>query len=514
MDEPRHDSPRFDPPHPLNPRREPTTGRGAPHSVRQVRRQLAIQAPPAAQDSFDRRSIGSSVDETRHGTTNRTDWPDTGRHPRPLTETFEPSVYSEPDSTATAPVTRRSMGAEALRRAGLLAGHTARQVVATGISTLVREGVNIGITMGLRHHPGLAAGLTLSMTLMNLLAQLQRDKRVQRVPDEAARGFHSLSPAQWQAQSPERQDFLRQEQRASSRRVTKLHLTANLITTSIAMAGAARPGARIGAMVAPLPSALLGQMAKQWVYVGLRDGLQATFSTVRPREPSPLPNTEQRRMRTAGATYGGAQSLLGYAQEAIMPRVLGALSQGSTTIRASGGLLSSVGSGAMHWARTIAAVAGVRAGINIVGETIDDVQLAHHDAAEAGSEQVLDLDVRALAPARRDYGRLLDHAVVRLCVNDLVGGTMNAVGLATGQLPARFADVASFVGNFGVGYLIHLTYPLVGNNFAAAGLVRDAMRPAPPADPEARPVSGQHPFNSPSRASQASQAPSFYRSEA
>ena len=85
----------------------------------------------------------------------------------------------------------------------------------------------------------------------------------------------------------------------------------NLITTSIAMVGAARPGARIGAMVAPLPSALLGQMARQWAYVGLRDGLQATFTTVQTREPSPLPNTEQRRIRTAGATYGGAQALLG-----------------------------------------------------------------------------------------------------------------------------------------------------------------------------------------------------------
>jgi hypothetical protein len=219
-------------------------------------------------------------------------------------------------------------------------------------------------------------------------------------------------------------------------------------------------------------------------------------------------------MRTAGATYGGAQALLGYAQEAIMPRVLAALSQGSNTIRASGGLLSSVGSGLGQWARTIAAVTGVRAGINVVGETLDDVQLTHHEAAEAGSEQVLGLDVRALDPARRDYGRLLDHAMVRVFANDVVGGVMNAVGLATGQLPARFADVASFVGHFGVGYLIHLTYPLVGNNFAAAGLAREAVRPPPPVDPEAGSARFQHPPGTPSHRSQTSQTSSYYRPEA
>lgn len=465
------------------------------------------------QDSFGRHT-SDSQDPTQHGPVNRRFWRSLTLQPwasPPPIETNPPPPEGAP---AAVPETRRSLGAEVLRVGGVLAGHTARQVVATGTSTLVREGVNIGITMGLRRQPGLAAGLTLSMTLLNLLAQLHRERRVLRAPDEAARGFHSLSQAQWQAASPEQQDALRQEQQASSRRVTRLHLLSNLITSSIAMVGAARPGGRIGAMVAPLPSALLGQMARQWAYVGLRDGLQATFTTVQTTRPSPLPNTEQRRMRTAGATYGGAQSLLGYAQQAIMPRVLGALSQGSNTIQASGGLLSSVGSGLGQWARTIAAVAGVRAGINVVGETIDDVQLTHHDAAEAGGEQVLGLDVRALDPARRDYGRLLDHAMVRVFANDVVGGVMNAVGLAAGQLPARFADVASFVGNFGVGYLIHLTYPLVGNNFAAAGLAREAVRPPPPVDPETGSARFQHPPGTPSHGSQVSQASSYYRPEA
>lgn len=461
-------------------------------------------------DSFDGRT---SVwqDFTQHGPVNRRFWNSLTPHPwADMRSSDAPQAPSE-GTPAAAPETRRSLGAEVLRLGGVLGSHTARQVVATGTSTLVREGVNIGLAMGLRRQPGLAAGLTLSMTLLNLMAQLQREKRVLRAPDEAARGFHSLSQAQWQAASPEQRAALRQEQQASSRRVTRLHLVSNLITTSMAMVGAARPGGRIGAMAVPVPSALLGQMARQWVYVGLRDGLQATFTSVQPRQPSPLPNIEQRRMRTAAATYGGVQSLLGYAQEAVMPRVLKALSQGSSTIRASGGLLSSVGSGLGQWARTIAAVAGVRAGLNVVGETIDDVQLTHHDAAEAGGEQVPKLDVRALDPARRDYGRLLDHAMVRVFANDVVGGVMNAVGLATGQLPARFADVASFVGNFGVGLIIHMTYPLVGNNFAAAGLVRDAMRPPRPVDPEA----AKSPrFGGSQAGSQVSTTTSYYRPEA
>ena len=463
-------------------------------------------------DSFDR-CTSDSQEPTLHGPVGQRFWNGLTLPPWASPQPFEANPAPE-DPPAAAPETRRSLGAEVLRVGGVLASHTARQVVATGTSTLVREGVNIGIAMGLRRQPGLAAGLTLSVTLMNLLAQLQREKRVLRAPDEAARGFHSLSPAQWEAASPEQQATLRKEQQASSQRVTRLHLLSNLITTSIAMVGATRPGGRIGAMVAPMPSALLGQMARQWAYVGLRDGLQATFTTVQTSRPATLPNIEQRRMRTAGATYGGAQSLLGYAQEAIMPRVLGALSQGSNTIRASGGLLSSVGSGLGQWARTIAAVAGVRAGINVVGETLDDVQLTHHDAAEAGGEQVPGLDVRALDPARRDYGRLLDHAMVRVFANDVVGGVMNAVSLATGQLPARFADVASFVGNFGVGYLINLTYATVGNNFAAAGLAREAVRPPPPLDLEAGSARFQFPPRSPSSGSQASEAPSHYRPEA
>lgn len=462
------------------------------------------------QDSFDGRTCVWQ-DFTLHGPVNRRFWNSLTPQPWVDMQSFDARQAPSEDTPAAAPETRRSMGAEVLRLGGVLASHTARQVVATGTSTLVREGVNIGIAMGLRRQPGLAAGLTLSMTLLNLMAQLQRENRVLRAPDEAARGFHSLSQAQWQAASPEQQAALRKEQQASSRRVTRLHLVSNLITTSMAMVGAARPGGRIGAMAAPVPSVLLGQMARQWVYVGLRDGLQATFTSVQTSRPSPLPNTEQQRMRTAAATYGGAQSLLGYAQEALMPRVLKALSQGSNTIRASGGLLSSVGSGLGQWARTIAAVAGVRAGLNVVGETIDDMQLTHHDAAEAGGEQVPGLDVRALDPARRDYGRLLDHAMVRVFANDVVGGVMNAVGLATGQLPARFADVASFVGNFGVGLIIHMTYPLVGNNFAAAGLAREAVRPPGPVDPEA----ATSPKSSQSQAgSHASTATSYYRPEA
>jgi hypothetical protein len=514
--QPPRDGPRFDENRSSSPRMEPPVAQPTVRpssSMPQIWPLPMAQDPLGAQDSFDRRT-GDSLDETRHGPVNRRFWRSLTLQPSAIPDAFDPHPPAAEYPSAPAPEVRRGAGADALRLAGVLAGHTARQVVATGTSTLVREGINIGITMGLRNRPGLAAGLTLSMTLMNLLAQLQREKRVLRAPDEAARGFHSLSPAQWQAASHEQQAALRREQQASSRRVTRLHLLSNLITTSIAMVGAARPGGRIGAMAAPLPSALLGQMARQWAYVGLRDGLQATFTTVQTREPSPLPNTQQQRMRTAAATYGGVQALLGYAQDAIMPRVLGALSQGSNTIRASGGLLSSVGSGALQWARTIAAVASVRAGINTIGETVDDAQLTHHDAAEAGSEQVLGLDVRGLDPARRDYGRLLDHAMVRVFANDVVGGAMNAVGLAAGQLPARFADVASFVGNFGVGYLINLTYPLVGNNFAAAGLVREAVRPPPPVDPEAGAVPVQHPSATPSRASHISQVSSYYRPEA
>lgn len=454
--------------------------------------------------SFDRRSHDSR-DPTVRGSLDRSMWRDLTLQLWAGAGAGELTPVDEVPAEA-----RRSLGAEVLRLGGVLAGHTARQVVATGTSTLAREAVNIGITMGLRHRPGLAAGLTVSMTLLNLLAQLQREKRVLRAPDEAARGFHSLSQGQWQAASPQQRETLRQEQQASSRRVTKLHLVSNLITSAIALAGAARPGGRIGAMAAPLPSMLLGQMAKQWVYVSMRDSLQATFSLVQPRQPSPLPNIEQQRLRTAGATYGGVQTLLSYAQEAAMPRVLSALSRGSETIRASGGLLSSVGSGLGQWARAIAAVAGVRAGFNAVGEIFDDVQLTHHDAAHAGGEQVLHPDVRGLDPARRDYGRLLDHAMVRLFANDVAGGVMNVVGLAAGQLPAGFGDVASFIGNFGLGCLVHLTYPTVGNNFAAAGLVRDAMRPLPPMDLEA---SMNHPFT-PSVVSQASRTSSFYRPEA
>jgi hypothetical protein len=460
--------------------------------------------PLDAWASFDRRSHDSR-DPTVHGPLDPSMW-----HDLTLRQWAITGPGARPPAAEAPAETQRSLGAEVLRIGGVLAGHTARQVVATGTSTLLREAVNIGITMGLRNHHGLAAGLTVAMTLLNLLAQLQREKRVLRAPDEAARGFHSLSEAQWQAASSEQRETLRQEQQASSRRITRLHLVSNLLTSAVALAGAARPGGRIGAMPAPLPSALLGQMARQWVYVGVRDGLQSTFSLVQPRKASPLPNIEQQRMRTAAATYGGAQAMLGYVQEAVMPRVLGALSRGSDTIRAGGGLLSSVGSGLGQWARAIAGVAGVRAAVNTVGETIDDLQLTHHDAAQAGSEQVLRPDVRALDPARRDHGRLLDHAMVRVFANDVVGGVMNAVGLAAGQLPARFGDVASFIGNFGVGYLIHLTYPMVGNNFAAAGLAREAMRPPPPMDLEA----SVHAPLTPSAASQASRASSYYRPEA
>ncbi|HET7866496.1 MAG TPA: hypothetical protein VFL86_19015, partial [Burkholderiaceae bacterium] len=99
-----------------------------------------------ALESFDgRASVWPEF--AQQGPVNQRFWSSLTPQPWVDMRSIEASQAPSKVTSAAAPETRRSLGAEVLRLGGVLASHTARQVVATGTSTLVRESINIGIAM-------------------------------------------------------------------------------------------------------------------------------------------------------------------------------------------------------------------------------------------------------------------------------------------------------------------------------------------------------------------------------
>lgn len=111
-----------------------------------------------------------------------------------------------------------------------VAGHLIHQTVAVGLPTFAREMLAAGVMHAMRNQPPeVAYGVQGAVGAVNLGLQVIREMRERRHPDEAARGFHSLSPEQWDAKTPAEQAALRQHTQKVSRAITVAQASFNMV---------------------------------------------------------------------------------------------------------------------------------------------------------------------------------------------------------------------------------------------------------------------------------------------
>jgi len=239
---------------------------------------------------------------------------------------------------------------------------------------------------------------------------------------------------------------------------------------------------------------------KTAVYATMRDSLQASFSMV--GIVGATHGLGGAHLTAAIATYAGVQVAAGYAGQAL---VAGAAPEASTATSVLNGLVSPAAAGmstAAAWG-TAATVAGVKAAVNTVVETIDFFQRTQHEATQGGATQELappwgnkkrtqeEANQGGASPIEspqinteekkaRDYGRLLDHTPGRMAV---INTTNAAVGVAGYLARKSSAALQSLIGNVGSAAVSAMTDYSVSNTWQAAAAVRTATSAASPPPP-------------------------------
>jgi hypothetical protein len=360
----------------------------------------------------------------------------------------------------------------AKRTLGAIAGHTLHQAVAVGLPTFAREMVAAGVTQALHAAPpGVAMGLQASVGVANLALQVMREGRERRNPDEAARAYHSLSPREWAAKSPDEQASMRAHTAKVSRAIT-VSQVASSITNFALMASAFqqeghRPGARADALK-PLATEI-----KTGVYTAMRDAIQASFNLVGLDRTVNTHGLRGAPFVAAAATYAGVSTGTSLMADAMMASLVPNRSQATSTLL---GLPAQAGAAPMSTAQAWNAVAqgaSVSAFANVVAEATDWYQRAQHEISQVPVpvNQIWQPNITG-----DDRSRVADQGQARTA---LVNG-LNTVGMALGRLMAPHelpAPVQTFVGVAASAALTAATDSPISGIFQAQAAVRDSVRP-------------------------------------
>lgn len=351
------------------------------------------------------------------------------------------------------------------------AGHLAHQAVSVGIPTFAREMLAAGLSAGLHAAaPQVAIGLQAGMMALGVTLQVVRERRESRDPDEAARGFHSLSAEQWAQSSPQQQDTMRQTQARHSRMFTALQVAASSLNLGLTVSNV-RNGEATTAI------ARVATDVKTAVYTTMRDALQASFRMVGIQgETNGLGGAH---LTTAVAAYAAVQLTAGYAGQALATLAAPGSATASNVLN---GVLTPQEAGLSLGAAwgTAATVAGVRAALNTVVEAVDWFQRTQLEATQGGTRQELAPRINT-APENRDYGRLLDHMPARMALINTINSVVGAASYFARNAPDAVESLIGNVGSAGVNAMLDYS---VTNTWQAAAAVRASTSASPPV-PEA-----------------------------
>lgn len=348
------------------------------------------------------------------------------------------------------------------RTLGAVAGHLVHQTAAVGVPTFVREMMAEAMMLSLRHMPpDHALALQVVSGTVSVGVQLMRRRQEARHPDEAARGFHALTAAQWNALPPERQAKLRSEQDLHSRMVTNIQVLASLTHIGIG-AYAVRSQDK---SLAETPAKLFVGDFKSMAYSMMRDSVQASFNMVGGKEPTT--GLIGPHLTASAAAYVGITVAGNYGFTLLPPMVPNA-SLASAVLRGE----SSAMSHGAAW-QTRAAVSAVKAAINTAVHTSDWSFMTQQEAKQAGTVQQWEPKLKFLKPETRDYSRLKDATPARITLIAGSNAMSNAVGLAMRNMPeAATTATLNLLGGAYEG----LMYKPIGNTWQAQMEVRAKVR--------------------------------------
>jgi hypothetical protein len=349
------------------------------------------------------------------------------------------------------------------RLAGALAGHLVHQSVTVGVPTFLREMMAEAMVLSMRHMPpNHAVMLQTGMAVVSVGAQLLREAREKRNPDEAARGFHGLSPQQWNDLSDGAQATLRKQQRNHSRMVTLMQLTASGTHIAIGIAAAKADDAEKAGK-------LFVTDFKTMLYGGMRDSLQASFNMVGPQDDTFGVNGSH--MTSSALFYGGANIAANFAFSTLPGMVPGA-ALADDVLRGKSGAMSQGDAWGVK-----AEVALVKAAINTILEASDWFSVNQQEANQAGTVQRWDPKLKLLDPGPHDFGRVLDQTPARMTAIGASNAMYNAITFAMKDQPQAAQDL---VANVVVGAFASVQYKTIGGTWQADSAVRKQPVRQPP----------------------------------
>lgn len=357
------------------------------------------------------------------------------------------------------------MGTEVFRLPKAALGHLVHQGVAVGFTTAVREvAAEAMIAMLRQAPPGALLGIEVGMGVVNMSLQALRQVREQRNPDEAARGFHALSPEQWDAKTPEEKAGLRKEQRLHSDRVASLQVVSLMVNVGFAVHGVMRGDNSFAA-------AGIASEAKTIAYGVMRDGIQSKFGMVKIEGDSH--GVSGNHLAGAALFYGGGMVATSYAWSTLPPMTL----PPGVTAGNVRDVLRGVPVPGLSLQDAVGATAkmiGVKATLNTVLEAADWFSVTEQEAQQAGTRQVLAPHIKG-----NDFGRMKDHVPGRVAVINAANSVGDLMGFLTKNLPP---DVGALLSNGAMGVWVAANYKSIAGTWQAEGAVRgaeDQRRPAP-----------------------------------
>ncbi|WP_244160064.1 hypothetical protein [Paracidovorax cattleyae] len=358
-----------------------------------------------------------------------------------------------------------SLGSQAFRLPKVALGHLTHQGIAVGMTTAVREVAAEALIAGLRHAPaGALLGIEIGMGVVNMSLQALRQVREKRNPDEAARGFHALSPEQWAGKTPKEKEQLRKEQRHYSDRVVSLQMASVMVNVGFAAYGTAHGDNSFAV-------ASIASEAKVIAYSLMRDGIQSKFGMIKLDKESH--GVSGSHLVGASLFYGGANLAAAYAWSALPPLGLPA---GVTTSNVRD-VLRGVPVEGLSLPAVLGATAkmiGVKAAINTVLEASDWFSVTEQEAQQAGAKQLLAPHIKS-----NDFGRLQDHVAARIAIIDSSISVGELVGFLTKDMPPA---TSALLTNGALGAWAGVNYKSIAATWQADGAVRaaeDHRRAAP-----------------------------------
>ncbi|RAR77807.1 hypothetical protein [Paracidovorax anthurii] len=349
---------------------------------------------------------------------------------------------------------------------GAIVGHLTHQGVAVGVTTLAREVAAEGLRASLRHLPaGALLGIEVGMGVTNFSLQMLRQARERRNPDEAARGFHALSPDEWARKTPDEKDALRAEQQKHSNRVTLLQVASLMTNVSLAIYGTVKGDNSLAA-------ASIASEAKVLAYSVMRDAIQSKWGMVKLTPEDHSHGVSGSHLNSAGLFYGGANVVAGYAWGGLPGLVLPKnISTDNVRDVLRGVEVPGLSKGEA-W-EAVTKMAMVKFGINTALETADWFSVTEQEALQSHSLQTLSPHIKG-----NDFGRLKDHVAARVAILDSTNSVGDLVSFLTKDLPPA---VSALLTNGAVGAWAAANYKTIGSTWQADGAVRAAEnQPRPP----------------------------------